>query len=172
MSSVAEIPLSDAAARSGALGAAAVVSIVTTRPVDAAETLPATSVCFAVSVCAPAASAELVMLHAPAPLATAVPSTVVPLVSNSVTVAPASAPVPVNVGVVLLVMSSVAEIPLSDAAARSGALGAAAAVVSITIALFAPSEPAAPGAAIVRIALLPAASLIVPPFSASAAVLK
>ena len=41
------------------------------------------------------------------------------------------------------------------------------AVVSITIALFAPNEFAAPGLASVRVASFPAASLIVPLFSAS-----
>jgi len=40
-------------------------------------------------------------------------------------------------------------------------------VVSITIALLAPNELAAPGDAKVRVALLLAASLIVPPFSAN-----
>src|SRR5258707_93283 len=41
------------------------------------------------------------------------------------------------------------------------------AVVSITIALFAPSEPAAPGDANVNVALFVAASVIVPPFRAN-----
>ena len=41
--------------------------------------------------------------------------------------------------------------------------GAVGAVVSMTIFLFAPSEPAAPGAARVKTAALPAASVIVPP---------
>jgi hypothetical protein len=41
------------------------------------------------------------------------------------------------------------------------------AVVSITMALFAPSEFAAPGDARVSVALLPAASAMVPPLSAS-----
>ena len=45
------------------------------------------------------------------------------------------------------------------------------AAVSITIFLFSPSEPAAPGAASVRMASLAIASLIVPPFKASAVVL-
>jgi hypothetical protein len=45
--------------------------------------------------------------------------------------------------------------------------GAAGAVVSTTIALFAPSDPAAPGLASVRVAsVLVAVLLIVPPFSA------
>ena len=41
------------------------------------------------------------------------------------------------------------------------------AVVSMTIALLAPSELAAPGEARVSVALFPAASLIVPPFKAN-----
>ena len=44
------------------------------------------------------------------------------------------------------------------------------AVVSMTMFLLAPSEPAAPGAARVRTALLVAASRIVPPLSARAVV--
>ena len=94
--------------------------------------LPARSVCLAVSVCRPSPSAELVIDQLPEPSAVAVPSTVVPSVSYSVTVAPASAPLPVTVGVVLLVRLSVLDAPLSDAAARSGALGAAAVVSIVT----------------------------------------
>ena len=41
--------------------------------------------------------------------------------------------------------------------------GAAGAVVSMTIFLLAPREPAVPGAASVRVAVLPTESLIVPP---------
>ena len=65
------------------------------------------------------------MLQAPEPSAVTVPSTVVPSVSNSVTVLLASA-VPVNTGVVLLVMPSVFEAPLSlpDDRASVGAGGA------------------------------------------------
>jgi hypothetical protein len=44
------------------------------------------------------------------------------------------------------------------------------AVVSMTIALFAPSELAAPGDANVNVAALVAASMIVPPFNARAVV--
>ncbi len=43
-------------------------------------------------------------------------------------------------------------------------------VVSITIALLAPSEPVPPGETKVKIALFPVASLIDPPFSAKAVV--
>ena len=61
----------------------------------------------------------------------AVPSTVVPLVSYKVTVAPATAPLPVIVGVVVLVTLSVLDDPVSDAVARSGALTAAGTTVSM-----------------------------------------
>ena len=44
------------------------------------------------------------------------------------------------------------------------------AVVSITMFLLLPNEPTAPGPARVRVALLVAASRIVPPFKASAVV--
>src|SRR5919108_490970 len=61
--SVLEVPLSLAAARSGADGAAgAAVSTVTLRAVEAAETLPAASVAVAVTLCGPAARAAVVML--------------------------------------------------------------------------------------------------------------
>jgi hypothetical protein len=66
--------------------------------------LPAVSVALAVMVWVPELNAEEMMLQLP-PVATAVPSTVVPSVSYKVTVLPASA-VPVKVGVVLLVMLS------------------------------------------------------------------
>src|SRR5260370_26175709 len=96
MLSVFDEPVSVAAVRSGADGAAAVVSIVTTRPAEAALVLPAISVCLAVSVWLPLDNVVLVIDQLPEPSAVAVPRTVVPLVSNSVTVAPASAPPPLN----------------------------------------------------------------------------
>ncbi len=74
----------------------------------------------------------LVIDQLPRPSAIALPSTVVPLVSYSVTVAPASAPLPLNTGVVTLVMLSVLEAPVSVAAVRSGADGATAAVSIVT----------------------------------------
>ena len=56
--------------------------------------------------------------------------------------------------------------PTAVAASDVGALGA---MVSITIALLAPSEPLAPGVARVSTASLPDASRIVPPLRANAA---
>src|SRR5258707_1160080 len=74
---------------------------------EATLALPAMSVWVAVRLWSPSNSGELVIVQLPAASATAVPSTVVPLVSYSVTVAPASAPLPLTVGVVSLLMLSV-----------------------------------------------------------------
>src|SRR5207249_4344423 len=128
------LPLSDAAARSGALGAAAAVSMVTVRLVDAALTLPATSVCFGAGVCAPSAHTGLAMLQLPLSAALLLRSLFVLLVSYRVALPPGSAPLPFTTVFRSLVMLSVA-LPLSDAAARSGALGAAAAVSMVTVRL-------------------------------------
>jgi hypothetical protein len=137
MLSVLEKPESDAAIRSGAVGAGGVVNSVTARLAEATLVLPAMSVSFAVTVLKKKfASDELVIDQLPEPSATPVPSTVVPL-SNRVTVAPASAPLPVNTGVVTLVMLSVFDEPESLAAVRSGALGAAAVVSIVT---FSPAD--------------------------------
>src|SRR5207245_2092108 len=100
--SVCEVPVSLAAVMSGADGAAAGASTVPAMPAVAALVLPALPLCFPARRCPELASAELAIDQLPEASATAVPSTVVPLVSNSVTVAPASAPLPVNTGVVLL----------------------------------------------------------------------
>ena len=110
--------------RTGAFGAA--VSIVTCKPDEATPVLPALSVAFAVSVCDPSLNADDVIDQLPLPSAVAVPSTVVPSVSNKVTVALASQ-VPVMTGVVILVMRSLLELPESLAVAKAtpvGALGA------------------------------------------------
>jgi hypothetical protein len=80
----------------------------------------------------------------------------VPLVVESVEQVIGSLPVTVKV--------IVAE-PLVELVAARVTVGA---VVSITIALFAPRELEAPGAARVKVALLPAASFIVPSFRSSA----
>src|SRR5437868_4663131 len=127
MLSVLDDPVSEAAVMSGADGAAAAVSIVTASPAEAALVLPAMSVCLAVRVWLPLDSVELVIDQLPEPSATPVPRTVVPLVSNSVTVAPASAPPPVHTGVVSLVLLRVLDVPGSEAAAMSGVDAAAAA---------------------------------------------
>src|SRR5471032_289920 len=95
----------------------------------ATEALPARSNCLAVRVCAPTASVPLVMLQAPLPSAVALPSSVVPSVSYSLTTALAAA-VPVTTGVAILVMPSPRG-PLSLATASSGAPGAVGASVSM-----------------------------------------
>jgi len=110
-----------------AMAVGVAVSTVIVRPDEATEVLPAASVALAVMVWVPALNADEVMLQVP-PVATAVPSTVVPSVSYSVTVLPDSA-VPVKTGVVLLVMLSVLS-PVSVALVMSGVLGAEGADVS------------------------------------------
>src|SRR6266545_2852671 len=128
MLSVAEQRLSLAAVRSGVVGAAAVVSIVTLKAPDKAETFPTASVAVAVMLCTPGLRRLVVMpglLYAAAvPLPTWIPSL------NILTVLPASA-VPVNAGVVTFVMLSVFEDPESLAAVRLGVVGALGAAVSM-----------------------------------------
>lgn len=102
----------------------AVVSIVTDSEDEATEVLPAASVAFAVRIWVPSLNADDVMLQFPEPSAVAVPSNVVPSVSYNLTVLLASA-VPVKTGVVLLVMLSVLDVPVSVALVMSGVPGAA-----------------------------------------------
>ena len=79
----------------------------------------------------PSTSVLLVMDQLPLPSAVVVPTT--PSMSDvSVTVVPTTA-VPASVGVVTFVVSSVLLVPESLATSRSGALGAAGAVVSMVI---------------------------------------
>ena len=85
---------------------------------------------FAAIACVPADITFEVMDQAPVGLALPEPIKVAP--SNKVTVEFASA-VPVNTGVVTLVILSVLDAPLSEAAVRSGALGATGTAVSNTI---------------------------------------
>ncbi|MNR47227.1 hypothetical protein D3C85_1663010 [compost metagenome] len=77
------------------------------------------------------------------PVATPVPITVTPSVSYNVTDEPASA-VPVNTGVVTLVMLSEFDTPLSLAEARTGADGAAGSEVSKISAGVVPAPPLLP----------------------------
>ena len=90
-------------------------------------------------------------------------------VAFTVPVAPTSSNVSATliVGVLSVVMLSVAEAPVSLEASRFGTPMATGAVVSTTIALFAPSEFAAPGEARVSVAEFPTLSAIVPLFSDS-----
>src|SRR5204862_241673 len=117
--------------------------MVTDRLEPAVLVLPAASVALAVNVCEPEPRAEEVMLQLPLPSAVVVPRTVVPSVSNSLTMALAS-DVPVKAGVVLLVMLSVLDVPESVPAVMSGADGAAGAAVSMVTARV---ETAPPGVA-------------------------
>ena len=106
--------------------------MVTANDVDAALVLPAVSVCLVVKVCTPGASALAgVILQIPNAFATVVPSTVVPSLSYSVTVAPASTAAPLMVGVSSEVMLSLLSAPVSLASVRSSAPGAAGLLKSI-----------------------------------------
>ena len=105
------------------------VSMVTLNALEAALVFPAASVAFAVKLCVPSGMALAVMVQAPLELAVAVPSDVEPPRNNS-TVLLASA-VPLITGVLLFVMLSVLELPLSLAAARSRLAGASGMRVSI-----------------------------------------
>lgn len=76
---------------------------------------------------------------------------------------------PLKVGVVSLVRLSVLELPLSEACAISGVLGAAGAEVSMMMALLAPSELVASGAGSVSVAAAPpVVALMLLPLKASA----
>jgi hypothetical protein len=131
-SSLLDDPESLAEDRSGVEGAAGeVVSIVTDKADDATDVFPAASVALAVIELTPSGSALTAIVQLPLPSAVPVPINVEPA-RKSFTTAFASA-VPLNVGVVLLVMLSVFDVPVSDAAARSGVEGADGAVVSTVI---------------------------------------
>src|SRR5437660_11842559 len=100
--------------------------MVTLSAPEVGDTLPVASVAVAVMVWVPGASALVVMLYAPlvaVPLPACTPSL------RILTVLPVSA-APVNVGVVMLVMSSLLEMPLSLEANRSGVEGAVGGTVS------------------------------------------
>ncbi len=108
----------------------AVVSMVIKRFPEAAETLPAASVCLAFIVAwAPEESVDEVIVTVP-PAQVPVPTEVT--LSKSVTTDPVTQEM-VKSGVVSLVILSVEEVPESVAAVMSGVPGAASAVVSIVI---------------------------------------
>lgn len=134
--SVFEVPVSLLAARSGVLGAdGAVLSIVTLRALELLLTLFAESVALAVIACVtPAVNVSVVICQLPS-VAVAEPIEVAPPPTWSlykVTVEPLSA-VPLKVGVVSLVMLSVFDEPVSEAASRSGVDGASGATLSTTV---------------------------------------
>ena len=129
MKSVLLLPVSAEKLFDAMVVVGAVLSMVTAKVDDATEVLPAASVALTVRVWLPSLKVEEVMLQLPEPSAVAVPNNVVPLVSYNLTVLLASA-VPVKTGVLLLVMLSALDVPLSVALVISGALGAVGAVVS------------------------------------------
>ena len=130
LSSLFELPLSEAVARSRAVGAAgAEVSTVTVSAVDATLVLPARSVALAVMTWLPLLKVGLVRLQAPLVSADTLANAVVLPLSYSATVELASA-LPLKVGVAALVVLSVFELPLSEVVARSRAVGAAGVEVS------------------------------------------
>jgi hypothetical protein len=127
--SVLELPLSEAVAKSKAVGAAgAEVSTVTVKAAEALLMLPARSVAVAVMLWVPSPKVEVETLQTPLAFAEAVATCTLP--SYRVTVELASAE-PLTVGVAALVVLSVFELPLSEAVARSNAVGAAGAEVSM-----------------------------------------
>lgn len=140
MLSVEDEPVSDALVRSGALGAAALVSIVTDNAPEALLLLPAESVALAVTECVPVPRAEVVTVHTP-PVAVPLPTAAGP--SYTVTVAPDSA-VPLKLGVASLVRLSVDDEPESEVLTRSGAEGAAGAVASQTNEVWAQADQLVP----------------------------
>ena len=121
--SVLEFPVSDEAARSGAPGAdGAVVSTTTLVAALAAETFPYVSVVVAEMLHVPAVSAG--RSHEVSGSTYVQVFVVPPLVAETVMVSPTFPPAAETVGVVSFVMLSVGELPVSDAAARAGAVGA------------------------------------------------
>lgn len=129
MLSVAEVPVSVAASRSGIDGAAgAVVSIMTDKAELAVETFVALSVAVAVIDLVPDVRAEVVMVYAPPEDAYPVPTLTPPF---KIVTSEFPSAVPEKVGVVSLVMSSVLEEPESLAESRLGTDGEAGAAVSI-----------------------------------------
>ena len=91
------------------------------------------------------------MVQVPPVVAVALPTTFVP--SRSSTSTPAAA-VPVKVGVLIRVMLSVVEEPLSLAAVRSGAPGTAGGVVSIVIVSADEVAPVLPATSVARAEML------------------
>jgi hypothetical protein len=125
--SVAELPKSDAAARSGVAGVGKVVALITTpvRLDEVAEFTPLT-LCCEVKLYVPFAKAGEKVHEPDVPEAVKVQVTGEPLagVAARVTVAPFTSPVRLSVGVLSAVSLSVDERPVSDAVSRSAIDGA------------------------------------------------
>ena len=145
-------PFSGIAVIVGAAGAT--VSMVTWNAVEAGPWLPAASVALAVRVWVPSPSTEVVIVNTPL-AARPVPTTVVPSVSYSVTVLPASA-VPPIVSVELFELPLSATAPITGATSSitlsiTGADGATVSMVTWNALEDAPWLPAASVALAVRV---------------------
>jgi hypothetical protein len=126
---VVDLPLSEAAIRSGMDGVAGGVTIVTVKaPTRRWNTARSVAVALIARTPAAGGDATTVMDQVPV-VGSAIVEPIAAVPSSSVTVLPGPA-VPVKVGVVMLVMLSVLDVPLSDAAIRSGVAGAAGGVLS------------------------------------------
>ena len=104
------------------------MSMVTASAAEALLKFPAASVVLAVMLCTPSKRADAVIVQAPVAVETALPIAVVP--SYRTTVVEAGA-VPLKIGVVILVMLSVDDLPLSVSVVRSGVEGTVGAAVSM-----------------------------------------
>src|SRR2546423_1846977 len=102
--------------------------MVTFRPSDKALVLPAVSREREGKLNVPLGNGRLVIVRAPWALDVAVPNTVLFTIRSMVVFA---GPVPVNVGVLSVVLLSVLDAPVSEAAVRSGTPGTGGGVVSI-----------------------------------------
>jgi len=128
--SVSELPVSEAATRSGAVGEeGAVVSTLSDVAGPAEEVLPAWSVSVPETDQAPSVSAGR-SHDVPVPITYVHDLVVVPLDAVIVAVSPVAPPDTENAGVVSEVTSSLEDDPESEAVARSGAPGADGGVVS------------------------------------------
>ena len=122
--SVSEFPVSDDAARSGAPGALGVVVSTVRDVAELAGEVTPPDVIVPVTFHVPSVSAGSVHEVAD-PMVYVQDCVVAPLVAVMVAVSPLLPPLTENVGVVSVVLLSVLEFPVSDSAARSGAVGAA-----------------------------------------------
>jgi hypothetical protein len=132
--SVALAPVSEDEARSGAVdGAAGGLTIVSGKALDADDVLPAGSVSVALTLHDPGANVGRSHDWVPVPIVYVQLTVVEPFVAVIVTTSPTEPPLDSDTaGVASVVLLSVFDVPLSDAAARSGAPGAVGADVSIT----------------------------------------
>lgn len=129
-------------------GAGATRSRMNDSLADAALVFPATSIAIAETKCVPSLLKKIELGVVQMPLAGVVMLLIRVAPSNTCTMLPASA-VPEKVGVETLVMLSVLDVPLSEAAVRSGVVGAFGATVSIVtdsdpdVVLARPANPSA-----------------------------